>query len=198
MSLVLPAAGLVVAAVPSVATAPEALVGRWQARAPERRLVLVPARPRGVGDLPLGDQLAAERVRLRSVERGDALALAPELRTLLLRPWRELGRVERYLAGVVRARLGGADVVVLDQPGSALPALRLRTLISALGADGVGVVWLERRLRLPAALGLATWLIDREIERGPVESHTLLDDEAAWTLCFGGGLDPAPPEPPPA
>jgi hypothetical protein len=193
MSPVLPPAGAVLAVVPSVATSAEALLAGWQAADALRRLVRVPARPEGTGDVVLAGQLGgSSRDR-----RGDAewIRLTPELRTLLQRPWRELGAAERYLAGVARALVGRHDVIVLEQPGASLGFARLRTLVADLAAGGWAVVWLERRLRLLAAAPGEVWLVDRERWLGPLDGGGLVDHPLAWTLCFGGTLEAAGPPP---
>ncbi len=139
--------------------------------------------------MPLGHQLAPAVQRLKGGERPAWLDLAPELSTRLEQAWRSLAPAERYLAGVARALLDGSEIVLLDRPGGALPAARLRALTEALAARGIAAVCADRRLRLLATLADDVWLADRGTVEGPIRAADLVDDARAWTLCFGGTLE---------
>jgi len=112
----------------------------------------------------------------------------PELVPRLERPWRELGHDERYLAGVARARLAPVDLLVLELPASRLAGPRVLDLIQDLAAEGMGLLWLERRLRLVASFAIPAWLLDDGAVVGPLDATTLEHDARARRLAFGGRL----------
>ena len=190
-ALIAPPPGSVTAVVPGrrdgTATALAPVLA--EATAAGRAHRVVPADPPGArglttalnlrtsGDLPGG---AARDARLRPVAE-----LVPRLE----RPWGELGHGERYLAGVARARLAAVDLVVLELPGSRLAGPRVLTLIQELAAEGVGLLWIERRLRLVASFAIPAWLLDAGELIGPLDATALEHDARARRLAFGGRLD---------
>jgi hypothetical protein len=189
MSLPPPPAGGVRLLVVSVATTcAEALAHL----APDtRRRVVVPVEPEGALGVAVGQQLGPSVQAVRGTRRPAWLDVLPELTARLPQAWRTLPLAERYLAGVARALLAEAEILVLEKPGGHLEGGRVRALVRELCARGTAVICIERRLRLVAALGDEAWLIDRRQRLGPVACAGLLDDERAWALAFGGTLPPA-------
>lgn len=149
---------------------------------------VVPAAPVGAADLATAVNLEAGGALPTGTARDAWLRPLPELVARLDRPWRELGHGERYLAGVARARLTAVDLLVLELPGSRLPGPRVLRLIQELAADGIGLLWLERRLRLPASFAIRAWLLDDGALEGPLDATTLEHDGRARRLAFGGRL----------
>lgn len=184
MSFAPPSPGDLSVVVPSVRTD----VAAWLAgAAPEAHLV--PAVVPGAPGLALRDQLQPAAARLHTLPRD--LRPLSELAARLAVPWARLGAAERYLAGVARAVLAGAPLVALEQPAGALALRRLSRLVTDLRAAGRGVLVLERRLQIVAALEAPVWLLDLANPMGPYPSAGIVDDDAAQTLCFGGTLEVA-------
>ncbi|TVQ34006.1 MAG: hypothetical protein EA356_11325 [Geminicoccaceae bacterium] len=148
----------------------------------------VASQPTGADDVLLGHQLGPRIERIQGTTRAAWLEVVPELTTRLQHPWQQLGASERYLAGVARCLIAGGTPCVLELPGTALDGARLKALVADLTARGVGVVVVERRLRLLQALATPSWLLDRTMVAGPVPPESLLDHADAWSLCFGGTL----------
>jgi ABC-type branched-subunit amino acid transport system ATPase component len=149
---------------------------------------VVPAAPVGARGLTTAVNLRASAALPGGAEREAWLRPLPELVARLDRPWHELGHAERYLADVARARLAPVDLLVLELPGSRLAGPRVLTLIADLAAEGVGILWLERRLRLVASFAIAAWLLDAGELVGPLDATALEHDARARRLAFGGRL----------
>ncbi len=141
------------------------------------------------GQLAAGTRLAAVRPLPRAASGEAWLHPLPELRGRLERPWQELTHAERYLVQIACARLEAVDLLVLELPSSRLAGPRVLRLVEDLARDGMGILWLERRLRLIASFDIDAWLADGDVVEGPLRSSELLQDRRALRLCFGGGLD---------
>jgi branched-chain amino acid transport system ATP-binding protein len=158
------------------------------AAAAGRPHAVVPAQPVGARRLTTATNLRAGAALPTGTARDAWLRPLPELVARLERPWQELGHGERYLAGVARARLAAVDLLVLELPASRLAGPRVLDLIQDLAAEGVGLLWLERRLRLVASFAIPAWLLDAGELVGPLDATTLEHDARARRLAFGGRL----------
>lgn len=186
-----PPPGNVTAVLPGPGAAPvEALSPVLaDARAGGRRIAVVRASVPATCRLTAAAGMRAGATLPTGAEREAWLRPLPELAARLERPWSELGQGERYLLTVARARLDAPDLLVLELPSSRLPGPRVLQLIQDLASEGMGLLWIERRLRLIAAFEIDAWLVDDGEALGPLPAPMLLEDERAWRLCFGGTLN---------
>ncbi len=182
-----PDAGTLVSIVPGLIDDPVEAVSPVAAKARASGAVVTEVRVAASGDtVPpairrgLTERTAGERFLKR----------LPELVGRLRRPWSELSHAERYLTSVAHARVCGADLVVLELPSSRLPGPRVVSLVADLVADGLAVLWIERRIRLLAAFDAEAWLVDDGVAVGPLRTLDLMEDHRALRLCFGSTLDP--------
>lgn len=159
-----------------------------EATAMGRDCVVAPAEVAGTGALTVSAALRCTAALPTGAAREAWLRPLPELTARLDRPWRELNHGERYLAGIARARLVASDLMVLETPSSRLAGPRVLQLVQDLAAEGCGILWIERRLRLVACFEIAAWLVDDGEAVGPLPAPSLLDDPRAHRLCFGGTL----------
>ena len=159
-----------------------------EATAMGRDAAIAPADVAGSSALTVSAALRCTAPLPTGAAREAWLRPMPELTARLDRPWRELDHAERYLAGVARARLGASDLLVLETPASRLGGPRVLRLVQDLAAEGCGILWIERRLRLVACFEIEAWLVDDGTAIGPLPAPALLDDPRAHRLCFGGTL----------
>jgi len=185
-----PPPGVVTAVIPGPGDAEAAALSPVlaDAAAAGRPSAVVPAEPAGAGRLPVATNLRASGPLPRGSAREAWLRPVGELAARLDRPWRDLCHAERYLAEVARARLAAVDLIVLELPASRLAGRRVVELVRDLASDGVGVLWLERRLNLVAAVEADAWLLDGGTLIGPLQSGGLPLDLRARRLAFGGRL----------
>ncbi|KRV51293.1 hypothetical protein AQ490_00530 [Wenjunlia vitaminophila] len=95
---------------------------------------------------PLG--FNRKRVEAQAVKVAETLGMRPD-RRMLRSPVRELGVSERQLLVLARALSRKPDILILDEPTSALSreeAARLFDMVRALAADGVTVLFVTHKL----------------------------------------------------